>query len=762
MTEAREFTFQDYLGIASRRKWLIVGCILLSLTIALALCLILPRSYISSTLIIVESQKVPEDYVKGVVTGTVEDRLEMIQQMLRSRTLLTRVIEMFNLYEEDRGKGLEHRIGRMRKNIAIDKTKNNQAFTLSFEHEIPITAQKVTATLADILIKENLSTREQLVEGANEFLASELTGAKQELEAREKAISEFKRAYMGELPQQMEANLRTLDRLQVEGFTQNETLSSLNARLGVIEKAIKEYEITGTPSMELPASTRKTGHRLSRLTELERKLATLSMTYKPNYPDIVQLKEEIAGLKAEPPANDDELTDDLLGQERKSVGPRPADPYLRELNRQRGEVKVEIASVKERLSRLSGQIKDYEGRVERAPTREQKLMVLVRDYENMQKNYQALLEKKLNARIAENLERRQKGEQFRVIDPANTPEKPEKPNKPLILLGGLLIGCGLGFGMAVLLEQIAKSFNYPEEAEIFLGLPLLAAIPSFQTAFAHSGKFLPLTTEGPPSSPPVRSKGLLQYRGKGPNQEARPENGRAVQRGFSPELNLVAKWRPMSVVAEQFRVAATKLTLMSAEREHTVVVVTSAVMGEGKSSTAANLGYVLAQDLGKATLLMDCDFKRPVLHAYAGAEPEPGLAKVLHKDHPLEDCLQKLGDLPLWILPAGSTARRPVELSKMNQLSAILSTLRSRFDYIIMDAPPILPLADMNVLASMADIMALVVRAGTTGRDVVKNALKALRIPNQAGIVLTGLQADWTPYYMQQEYYLGSDAEKHL
>jgi len=222
----------------------------------------------------------------------------------------------------------------------------------------------------------------------------------------------------------------------------------------------------------------------------------------------------------------------------------------------------------------------------------------------------------------------------------------------------------------------------------------------------------------------------------------------------------VAKWRPMSVVAEQFRVAATRLALMGAERKSTVLVVTSALMGEGKSTTAINLGYVLARDLGKQTLLIDCDLKRPMLHAYAGVMLEPGLAKVLHGDKPIEDCLQQLDDLSLWILPAGSTARRSVELFKISQLSHMLTTLRTRFEYIVLDAPPILPLADMNVLARMADALVLVVRAETTSRDVVQKAVRALKLPDEAGIILTGLHADWTPYYMQQEYYLGYGAEK--
>jgi capsular exopolysaccharide synthesis family protein len=465
--------------------------------------------------------------------------------------------------------------------------------------------------------------------------------------------------------------------------------------------------------------------------------------------------------------------------------------------------------MKERHRRITEQIQNYEGHIKQAPAREQALMMLMRDYENQRKNYQSLLDKRLGARVAESLEKRQKGEQFRIIDPANLPEKPEKPDRLRIFLLGLVAGLGLGFGAAFVVEQMNPAFRRPEEAEYLLGIPLLASIPSFSTLMNKPAKGLsfnsnrPMLTgpAGSVQSPPMlfgkedgeangnghgnghgngngngRSKGngqghgfgaafsrlegwipLPQWATSGKNKGGRFMNKTVAMDQLSGELNLVVKWSPLSVVAEQYRVAATRLALMAAERRNTVVVVTSAVTGEGKSSTAANLAYTLARDLGKATLLIDCDVKCPMVHTYMGIKPEPGLAEVLHGTCSVRAALTPMGEWPLWVMPAGNQKRRAVELSKVGQLAAILNDLRPQFDYIIMDAPPILPLADMNVLAGMADILALVVRAENTGRDVVQTALNTLKPSIPAGLILTGLQPNGIPYYMQQPYYLQAE-----
>src|SRR5256712_4388292 len=489
MDSAPTLTLVDYWHIGVRRKWMIVGSILISVAVAGLLCVALPKSYRSNTLILVENQKIPEDYVKAIVGGSIEERLTMLQQQVMSRTLLSQVIDEFKLYQSEvRRYGLETVIEDMRKNVKVEtvgtagaRGKSVEAFSISFAHEDPMTAMKVTAKITSQFIDENLRVREQLVEGASEFLQQELGMAKERLEQQEQAISKFKTKHMGELPQQTDANLRALDRLQTDLIAATESVHRLVDRQNMIQKAIGEYQATGT--LDASSTAGVGGHAaidplVARLRELERNLSTRSAEYKNTYPDIVQTKQEMKEVMAQ------------LGEkygvkpeETGSVAAQRFDPYLRSLIKEGDEIKIELSGLKQRQRRLTGQMKEYEVRVERSPTREQELMILLRDYDNMQKNYQSLLDKMLNARVAENLEKRQKGEQFRIIDPANLPENPEKPNRVQIMLMGLVFGCGLGMGGVVALEHLKPSFRRPEEVEMALGLPVFAATADFHLAY---------------------------------------------------------------------------------------------------------------------------------------------------------------------------------------------------------------------------------------------------------------------------------------
>lgn len=763
-------TPEDLIRVSLKRKWWILASVVICVAAGYMVWRYFPKTFKSTAIITIDSPRIAKEYVKGLSQDgrPFEDPwVAMMQQInlgLTNKSILMPVLETLKPYPGGEGTPSDALMKRLRRSVVVGRPKDGIGVSISFTHSDPYMAQSVTALLCSTLQEDNFKRREGLVETTAEFLSAELERVKGDLEAKERAISDFKRTHMGELPQQMEANLRSLDRLQTDLTNSTETLNKMGERLTALEKAIKDYSEAASVGSVPFERERKVGDlrpvdpRIARLRELKQKLSELLGTYKDNYPDVVHVKEEIRRLESTPQAdvsspgeNDAPVvkSDEAGGTVRK-----PADPYLRELMKERGEVKSEMVFLKEKQSHTVRQIKELESRVEHTPTREQSLAVLLRDYENMQKGYQALLDKKTNARILENYESRQFGEQYRIIEPANFPDVQEPPTLLHFLLGGLAMGCVVGFGSALGIEFLKTGFRRPEEVEGYLGLPVIASIPPFSSAMGGigvaqsrallSGPDLPVGSGGAaPSLLGVPGKARL---GKSESLDS--------SRGLPSKLHLISKWGPVSLMAEQYRVGATRLILMTAEKKHVVTLVTSSVMSEGKTTTAVNLAYILAHDLGKSVLLIDCDFKRPMVHEYMGVPAGPGLGDVLQGEAVLENCIHRCEDAPLSVLPSGSPGMRPVGLSGIQYVKKILPELRLRFDHIVLDAPPVMPLADVNVLADIADMTVFVVRAGMTSQDLAKKALKSLgENSDAAGIILTQVEMEYTPYFMYTAAY---------
>jgi polysaccharide chain length determinant protein (PEP-CTERM system associated) len=757
--QAGPATPADLLKVLRQHWWTIAACIVLSVAAAAVYCVVAPKQYRSETMILVEDQKIPENFVKGVDEGNLEQRIFVIQKQVKSRAILTEIVKEFHLYPEivAASGGMESAIAMLAGSISVEMLGKGprgnfvgrtslDAFTVSFVHEDPGTAMQVTARVVAKFIEQNLRMREQTAEGTTEFFDEEVVRAKADLERKENEISQFKATHMGKLPQQIEPNLRALDRLQSELNAGAETIRRTADRLALVDKAIQEYQRTGTTNPALVASGAEPDPLFRRLKEVREKLIKLKAEFWDTYPEVALTRDEMREIETK--------LVELYGPEVLRPGDKPLDPYLRDLKRQRSELTSELELLKQRQQLYRNDKMDYERRVERAPQVEQDLLILERDYENMKENYRALLDKRLNARVAENLEKRQKGAQFRILDTANFPRKPEKPNQPRIMIFGLLFGCATGIGLALLREYRSPQFRSAEDIEQVLGPHLLAVIPDF-TLEHNRLRWLQLF-----STPSARS--LMS--GEDANGEGQLMPLRSRHRNTSPGMrlddNFIVKWMPHSFVAEQYRVGATRIALLESAGSSTVLAITSAVKGEGKTTTVINLGYTLARDLGKRTLLIDCDFMVPTLHRYMDAVLESGVADCLTSDVHWESCLADFGDVPCWIMPVGNSHIHANELLKTGRLQELLAQLRTRFDYILINTPPILPLATMNVLASHVDHLVLVVRANSTPHQVVKRAMKSLRSRTPVQVVLNRVGSGALPSYMYDYGYAESKAAR--
>lgn len=473
---------EDYLEIFLRRKWYIIIPTLVSIVGILIALIVFPKTYRSSTLILIEHQMIPEFYVTPTVNSDIASRLNTITQQVMSRTRLESIINEFGLYRGMKDKLTnEELVELMRKSITLDvrsgRSGQGSSFAISYVGSEPETVMHVTNRLASLFIEENLKVREQQVEGTTNFLETELQGLKSSLEIQESQMKAFKEKYMGELPSQLEANLRTLDRLQLERQMTNEALRSAEDRKIAIERQLSEIGATPVSRGVASAGVSLNDPVRMRLAELQAELSQLSSMYTDKYPDIVRIKNEIDEIESKIRTGKGR---DSMGSGAGRIPSVSDDPRYLTLSTQLADVNSEVKAFREKQIELSRNITLFQGRVERIPQREQQISALMRDYENTRQNYQNLLTKRLDARLAESLEKKQKGEQFRILDPANLPIKPFKPNMIAIVLVGLAGGMGGGIGLVLMLEYIDASFRKADDVYAIIGIPVLATVPRIE------------------------------------------------------------------------------------------------------------------------------------------------------------------------------------------------------------------------------------------------------------------------------------------
>lgn len=776
----QSLTQEDLIRIPLKRKWWILLSLAVWMSLAFGVWTIFPKTYKSTVIMTIDSPKVAKDYVKGL--GGQEGRgyedpettaMQQIVLSLTNESVLRPILESLKPYPYMAEEPVEFQMKLLRTAITIGRPRDGIGIGVSYRHSDPYVAQAVASLIVTKLQEDDAKRREGLIETTTEFLSAELERIKVELEAKEQAISDFKKAHIGELPAQMEANLRTLDRVQADLMSSSESLNKAGERLTALEKAIREFSDLGPTNMVPLERNMRTGDarpldpRRARLEELKHKLNELLGIYKENYPDVVHLREEMRMLESELRSVDsDQLSGDMAAGGRvESKGGsvrRQSDPFLKELMKEHDEVKSEMAFLKEKQVNAARQIKELEGHVQRTPAAEQRLAILVRDYENLQKGYQSLLDKRTNARIVGNYESRQFGEQYRIIEPANFPSSEEAPRLIHFLLGGFMLGCAFGFAGVIGVELLKPGFRRPEEIESYLGLTVIASIPPFEIGMVGTGSTQsralltgPSTGVGMPDRPPTYST----YGYGGNWRRSYSSRKSAALANVSQKVHLIAKWGPHSMMAEQYRVAATRLLLKTAEKQNVVTLVASSIMGEGKTTTAVNLAYVLAHDLKKATLLIDCDFKRPMVHEYMDIPVEPGLSEAIQGEDILENCIHPYDDISLSVLPCGDPRSRPASISGIQYVKRILSELRTRYDHVILDGPPVLTLADVNILGSVADRVILVVRAGLTSQEMVRTAVKQLSVDGDLiGVVLTQAEMEFAPYLMYERHYAAKNS----
>jgi polysaccharide chain length determinant protein (PEP-CTERM system associated) len=494
---------EHYLRLIIHRKWLVLGTFLLVSAATFIISTRLPNVYMSSTLILVDPQKVPESYVKATVTGDLRNRLGTLQQQILSATRLQKIIDSLNLYPMERKTmAREDVIAMMQKDVSVNIVSNYggsqdlEAFRIGYSGGDARQVAQVANDLATQFMDENLKAREQQSVGTSEFLQNQLQETKKVLEAQEAKLKDFKLKHLGEMPEQQSANLQILGQLQSQLQLDGEALARLEQQRSTIQVLMPQ----SAPVVDLdepdlkPASDAaalKAPQKESLLIGLRARLAAMQQRYGDQHPDIRKLKAQIddeeakdQGVKAATPvetvaaAPSEPKPDAPPARRTPRASPSYSNPVLQS---QMKTIEDEIPKHQAEQRRLNKQIAVYQAKLEAIPVREQEITSLVRDYEISKAHYSQLLDKGLSAETATQLEIRQKGEKFSILDPAQPAERPSKPNRRLINAAGSFIGLGLGLLFALVTDFLGVSITAPQQITEAFGLPVLEVIPVIYT-----------------------------------------------------------------------------------------------------------------------------------------------------------------------------------------------------------------------------------------------------------------------------------------
>ncbi len=474
-------------------------------------------------------------------------------------------------------------------------------------------------------------------------------------------------------------------------FIENQ-MNTIREELDTAEKNLQTYK-TGTGVMKLDSETEELVKKIS---EIEKERTSLTLQKKQVEFARASQRDALkqgkvytpAGLKEDPAVGimAGRLAELELQKRGLSSELTDTHPQVKAIQAQIDEIQKKLIAIYDTSQKnlvsqeaAAGQtLARYESALKKLPAAERDLARLMRHTKVNADIYTFLLQKHEESRIV----KASTISNINVIDPAIIPQKPIKPNKQKNLLLGLLVGLMLGAGLAFFQEYLDDTIKDAESARRELGAPVLTVIPFID---------------------------------------------RKDSKVSSRRSSLVTLLEPKSSISESFRALRTSLHFSAINRVKKVIITTSTFPGEGKTTVVANLAVTLTQT-GSSVLILDGDLRRPALHEIFAHSKVPGLTEILAGDSTIESVIHSTGTAGLDFISAGTSPPNPAELLGSEQMGTLLATLRERYDYILIDAPPVLAVTDAPLLTTLCDVVLVVmetervpVKAGRRMAELLAN-----------------------------------------
>ncbi|HEX3985484.1 MAG TPA: hypothetical protein VHX13_02650 [Acidobacteriaceae bacterium] len=482
--KSKGFDLQRFRDLIQRRHMYFLLPFFAGWVLVWALSFVLPRTYKSTTLILVEEPTIGKSYVTPNVSDNLQDRLQSITQQLESRTRLLAIIHQLNLYQRDgRPISPDNAVEHMRKNIGVDLVQSPSgeinAFKVSFSAPHPGIAQQVTAELTSMFINENLRVRQSESEDATKFLQGQMETARQNLAEQDAKVRAFETGHQGELPDQQASNLQILNGLQGQLQGEEDSLRAAMQQRSYFETLVEQYR-SAAPVRTADGVPTGLAAMDEQLQTLRAQLADLSTRYTDAYPDVQNLKGQIAKMEKSRAA--------MVAQMRARSSSDQTDPGvnlenapLLQAQSQLHATETEISTRQQAVTQLKAKIADYQIRLNAAPAAQEQLTDLNRGYTQSQADYNDLLKKESESQMATSMEQMQQGERFTIQDPPNLPLKPDFPNHLKFCGIGVGVGLFLGIALVGVLEYFDDRMHLGEEIREMLPVAVISEVPEIVT-----------------------------------------------------------------------------------------------------------------------------------------------------------------------------------------------------------------------------------------------------------------------------------------
>jgi capsular exopolysaccharide synthesis family protein len=670
-----------------RRKWQVLLVTALIVGPAMIATALQQRLYRSTALLQVDPEPVQVLPYRGFEVPRADFELHMTtqEQVLTGPTLLSRVAA--RMEQGPDAALLAPEVAALKWRVSVQRLHNTQVFALSHMAARPEVAAKVANLFAEEYIKLQFQGQQEARERARRLLERELAQAEKQVQTSEEQLVAYAQSHdvAGARPDQSGLADQKLASLAAQMNTADSDIIAAEARVS----ALRSASIAQFPETLLtPLITA----RMSALLQLEHDLTALRTSYGENWPAVVQKRNEIA------------LVREQLDRQKAATLAQALEQALMEqrtAQRKRSALEAAKSQQEQLVSALQGASIEYN--------------ILRRNVDTYRKLYEGLLERLKQMSVVPGMDLGG----FRVIEPALADDTVASPRVWWNFFLASVLGLALGVCLVLAHDFWRNSLSTVEDVEHVTVLPVLAAIPAVRQA-----------------APRGLWSSLRPARWLGVPAAAEPSTS-LVATARSPDGQTALVGSP--ACAEAVRTLCASILLSRSERPPRVLVVTSTMPGEGKTTLAIELGRALAES-GARTLLVECDLRRSRLGTWLGVGEEGGLSLMLSGHVPMAR-IHATPKEKLFMVAAGPSVPNPVALLSSDRMTAFLEDMSSSFHFVILDAPPVLPMADARVLGAKADGVVLVVRAGRTSRNHLKRVCSVLESSGSRvlGAVLNGV-----------------------